>query len=698
MTDRDSNFVVARRYADLGWATFPLKKGGKTPVAGSHGCKDATTDRTMHREWFGKRGPYRDANIGIATGPISGIVVIDVDQKNGHDGKASLKALQAEVGKLPPTRESRTPSGGKHLYLAYDGDVRNSASRVADGVDVRGDGGYVVAPPSTTASGDYVWTREVAVADAPDEWIERLTRGSNSSLRVVGEGSRNDALTSEAGRMRAQGFDKAEALEKLLALNAMTMAPPLAKDEVKRIIESVWRYASGYGHHDAGNAQRLAHGYGTEFRYIAGQGFRVYDNGFFMRDPDGLRVMAMAKRAARDIYVEASAVEDTDRQRALVKWAQQSQYLPRLKAAVELSKSEHGIVAETDDFDRDPMLVAVPGGRVIDLRTGDDRLAARDDMLTMRLGCGFDPDATAPTWERMLPEILPASVVDYVRRIAGYALTGQTGEQCLFVLYGLGANGKSTVIETLLAMLGDYAKTAAFDTFAMRRDSRGGPSEDLARLAGARLVAVSEVPDAARLDGARVKDMTGGDRIAARRLYEGTVEYTPRFKPVLRANHRPSFDGADYAMARRVRLIEFDRTIPEGERDPELPQKLRAELPGILNWAIAGCLEWQRTGLAEPAEVTDATKAYIAEQDVVGSFFEDCVEVTSDQKQFAASADVYRAYRQWCGVNGHFPLAVQRFAQKVEERGHRRVRTGDGTRRYHGVRLKQGVEFAEVAS
>jgi len=204
--------------------------------------------------------------------------------------------------------------------------------------------------------------------------------------------------------------------------------------------------------------------------------------------------------------------------------------------------------------------------------------------------------------------------MEFMQRAVGYALTGDVGEQCLFVMWGTGANGKSTFVETLHALLGDYAQKAEMRTL-LHRDT-DTVRNDLARLRGARLVSAVEIGRGKRLNEELVKELTGGDTITARFLVREYFEFRPEFKLFLAVNHKPQIHGTDEAIWRRVKLVPFNVYIPPEERDKALGGKLRAELPGILNWALEGCLEWQRGGLREPEEVIAATADYRREQDL----------------------------------------------------------------------------------
>jgi putative DNA primase/helicase len=341
-----------------------------------------------------------------------------------------------------------------------------------------------------------------------------------------------------------------------------------------------------------------------------------------------------------------------------------------------------------DALDAGSWLLNVENG-TLDLRTGELRPHRRDDLITKIAAVDHDSRATCPTWLAFLDRVLGGSqeLAAFLQRAIGYSLTGEATEQVLFLLYGTGANGKSTFLETARALLGEYAIQASFDTFLAKQDvSR---EHALARLRGARFVSGSEAEAGARLNEVLVKTLTGGDAVTARFLYREFFEYEPRFKVFLAANHKPTIKGSDHAIWRRIRLVPFTVTIPEQERDPKLREKLRAELPGILNWALEGCLAWQREGLGEPPEVKDATAEYREDMDTLAPFITERCETFPDSR--GGSTELYKAYATWSGANGEKPMSQTSFSLRLNERGFERKRSGgNGNRVWFGIGLATG--------
>jgi putative DNA primase/helicase len=331
---------------------------------------------------------------------------------------------------------------------------------------------------------------------------------------------------------------------------------------------------------------------------------------------------------------------------------------------VALARSEPGIPVTPDQLDGDPWVLNLYNG-TLDLKSGELREHRREDLITKIAPVEYDPKAEAPTWEKTLQRVLPSEALrKFFKRLAGYCLTGDTSELTLCLLYGTGANGKSTVVNALLDVLGDFGKQAAPDLLLAKHGSH--PTE-LADLLGARLVASVEVDEGRRLAEGLVKQLTGGDKVKARRMREDFWEFSPTHKLFMSVNHKPLVRGTDWAIWRRIRMIPFTETIPPEEQDKQLPKKLRAELPGILRWAVEGCLMWQREGLGEPDEVKAATEAYRAQMDLLASWIEERCIVHSDA--WVPFKDLYTDYSEWCVESGEKPETKRSFGNRLKERG-----------------------------
>lgn len=438
---------------------------------------------------------------------------------------------------------------------------------------------------------------------------------------------------------------------------------------------------------DMTNAQRLVARHGRDLRNLyteRGPGsWLAWQGGRWARDADG-EVVVRAKETLRAAYAEVPNCKEKEHKIRFMRALLASERQNRLAGMISLAASEKGVPVRETELDADPWLLGVPNG-VVDLRTGTLRAATRSDLITKHAGCAYDENAECPRWKSFLSEVLGenAALVAFMRRVVGYALTGNTTEQALFLFYGSGSNGKSTLLGVLQKLLGDYGKEAPPGVFLYRESDERRVA--LGALRGARLVATVETDEGRWLAEALIKTLTGGDRVSTRRLYCADYEeWVPTFKLILVTNHRPIIRDTTHAMWRRLRLVPFTVTIPPEKQDPLLPEKLLAELPGVLRWAIEGCLQWQMLRLAPPTEVVVATNKYQKEQDTIGSFVEDCCVVGDEE--WERKAELYKAYREWAEkVQGEKPMSNRSFVDRLLERGFREERTAT-TRTWRGLR------------
>ncbi len=380
---------------------------------------------------------------------------------------------------------------------------------------------------------------------------------------------------------------------------------------------------------------------------------------------------------------------DDKTRKDMYSWARSSNSASGIRNMIAMAKSDLAIGPE--ELDTDPWLFNVENG-TIDLRTGKMREHRKEDFITKLAPVVFDPAATCPRWEKFLRTIFQGKedLVGYVQRLVGCCLTGVVEEHMLPFLYGTGANGKSTLCETVLKLMGpDYAMKAAPDLLMAKRGETH--PTDRADLFGKRFVACIETEEGRRMAEALTKELTGGDRVRARRMREDFWEFTPTHHVWLAGNHKPAITGADHGIWRRVKLIPFDVVIPEDQQDKKLPAKLVAELPGILNWAIAGCLAWQRDGMQEPEIVRAATAEYSTEMDEVGQFIEEHCELGPDL--MAPATELYEAFLK---QTGNTRISQQTFGSRLRQKGFERGRITSGVNKakhgWRGLRLRSDAD------
>jgi len=403
-------------------------------------------------------------------------------------------------------------------------------------------------------------------------------------------------------------------------------------------------------------ALRFAEAHADDMRYCAAWGKWLRWDGTRWRQDETLEVFEAARAVVR-----AAATEHDAKPRLRTRL----QSARTIAAVVNLARSDRRLATASDDWDRDPWLLATPTGTV-DLRTGRLRPNDRADLITKTTAVGPD-DTDCPRWLKFLDRIFAgdAELIGFIQRLFGYALTGSTREHVFAFFYGTGANGKGVLLNTWRAILGDYACVASTETFVAHHTDRH--PTDLAMLRGARTVVAQETESNATWAEARIKSLTGGDPITARFMRQDFFTYVPTFKLFIAGNVKPNLRTVDEAMRRRLLLVPCTVTIPPAERDPHLTEKLRPEWPAILAWAVRGALEWQRSGLAPPATVREATAGYFGEEDAVGRFLaERTVKDPAGTAEFQA---LFAAWKEWATAANEYVGSAKRFAQNLETRG-----------------------------
>jgi putative DNA primase/helicase len=338
---------------------------------------------------------------------------------------------------------------------------------------------------------------------------------------------------------------------------------------------------------DLSNAKLFVREHGRNIRFVHDRKqWFIWDQMRFGQDESG-EIVRLAKSTVESLFTLANREPNEHRRRELRRHAIHSSSAQRIRSMLELAQSEREVSVLSKNLDSNPWLLNCVSGTV-DLKTGVLRDQRREDLITKLVPCRWDLEARSPEWDRFLQRVMDGdqSLVGFLKRAVGYSLTGDTREQVLFLVWGTGANGKSTFINVIEHLMDGYAIRSTAETLLAKRNGAGIPN-DIARLAGARFVSAVEAEDGRRLDEERIKALTGGDTVAARFLHQEYFEFRPQFKLWFGTNHKPRIRGTDEAIWRRLRLIPFAVTIPEKDRDPRLGEKLLRELPSILQWAVA---------------------------------------------------------------------------------------------------------------
>jgi len=451
-------------------------------------------------------------------------------------------------------------------------------------------------------------------------------------------------------------------------------APAPAAPPTLTVVQNTNTNALADGHRatDAGNSDRLAEMAAGRIRYVQKWGrWIVYTGGRWRIDEGDALITEIAKQVPRHMFARSIDLHGDARDH-MFKWAKRSESAAAISSAIRLARGIPGVIVDHTELDTHPWLLNVRNGTV-DLRTG--QLGPHDPahLITCQSPVTFDPDAACPTWDGCLAMWQPDPVMRaYLAKVIGTAASGDPVEH-VFINLGTGANGKGKFYGAVQAVLGpDYSVVPHKSLLIVQRHEQHDTVK--ARLFGARMAVAGETEAGDRLDEAKVKELTGGDLLEARRMREDPWKFAPSHSLFLHTNHRPRVRGGDEGIWRRIHLIPWDVTIPPERRDGRLADKLEAEASGILNWIIAGCLAWQAEGLQPPPAVTDAVDSYRAEEDHVGRFLTECCVL--DPKAHVSAKALRAAYEQWCDDVGETPWSAKALGPHLLSKGLDRTQEG----------------------
>lgn len=441
-----------------------------------------------------------------------------------------------------------------------------------------------------------------------------------------------------------------------------------------------------YSMDDMGNAERFVANFGDTIRYnytdkkwlyYSGKKWVTDFNGTSMRCADA-SVHTMKDELKH--YLETDG-EESDIYKAFQKHIKTS----RSHKSKEnfMKEVQHHVPVMPSQLDKYKMVLNTPGG-VVNLTTGEIKPHKPEFYLTKITKCEQADDVNAPLWAEFLRTIFKndLDLIRYIQKAIGYTLTGSTVEECVFFLYGTGRNGKSTFLEIIREIFGDYAANIQPETIMVKPNASSAINSDIARLKGARLVTSVEPNEGVRLNEGLLKQLTGQDIITARKLYGEEFEFKPEFKLWMATNHKPIIRGTDTGIWRRIHLIPFTATIPPEKVDKDLRHKLQGELPQIFRWALDGCMLWQREGLEMPRAVLDSVKEYRREMDVISAFIDDKCELTGATQ----SSVLYAAYSSWAEGNNEYKMSMTKFSLELQKRNFEKVKT-KGFIYFNGISL-----------
>lgn len=484
-------------------------------------------------------------------------------------------------------------------------------------------------------------------------------------------------------------------MEKAVENCMNTYSPTSLKDDDFSVNIENFRQKNhrNYSLDDTGNAERMSDMFGEVIRYnYTDKKWMLYDKIKWIYDQSGIiyklvDISLEALKDEKDWYIQQDNENNDENQTMFKAWEKfyKKSRNHNTKNALE-KEVQHYVPVTPNQLDRYKMLLNSPTG-VIDLNDFEVRKATPKDYFTKSVNANFDKNAKCPLWEKFLKEIFENDdgMIRYIQTAVGYSLTGSTAEQCAFFLLGDGNNGKSTFIDVIRQMFGDYASNIQAETLMIRNNN--GINSDIARLKGARLVTSAEPNEGLRLNEGLLKQLTGGDVVTARKLYGDEFEFKPEFKLWMATNHKPIIRGTDYGIWRRMHIIPFNAKIPKEKVDKQLTDKLLKELDGIFVWALRGLAMYHKYGLKMPTAVEQAVEEYKKEMDVVSKFLDECTE-----KAFAKSvkaSDLYQIYTNWCKQYGEWQMSNTKFGKEISQR-YERIKKMDG---WYYVGMELNAEY-----
>ena len=438
---------------------------------------------------------------------------------------------------------------------------------------------------------------------------------------------------------------------------------------------------------DITNCDYFLKAYGDIIRYcITWNKFLFWNGTNWDVDTRG-RVAERCKKFVHQMYRGLRVITDRQLQKDFEKHLIKSESFRRIQALEGLLKMSEEIKVEDFELDTDIYLFNIEG-LTLNLKTGKAKEPNAKNLITKKSRFIYDKEAECPTWNMFLLQIFnqDLGLIRFIQKAMGYALSGDVSEQCLFILWGTGANGKSTFLNVLQYLFGDYACSTMIETF-MKKNSE--QSNDLARLKGARLVTTSEIEQGKQMSESLIKTVTGEDDLTARFLYGEYFSFKPTFKIFMATNHKPKIRGADNGIWRRIKMIPFTVTIPPEQRDKKLTEKLIAENSGILNWLIQGYAMWRKEGLKdEPEAVREANDEYRMDMDSVGTFVNECLNVDASLKWRLPNKLLYETYVKWCGRNNERCMSQKWLALRMQEKGFKRC-VSNSIRFWVGLGVKE---------
>ncbi|MDA9010220.1 phage/plasmid primase, P4 family [bacterium] len=446
---------------------------------------------------------------------------------------------------------------------------------------------------------------------------------------------------------------------------------------------------------DTGNMERFVDQHQGYLRSLGTIKTWLVWDGTRWKPSDYAEVFKFALETVESIKTEVEEAEDFLDAQTLQKWSLTSQSEPKMRAMLNMASNHPLLVSKASSFDKQKMKLNCLNG-IVDLKTGQLNQRTSDDLHTKVIGTNFNPQAKCPNFDKFIKEVFGSDgeLISWIQRAFGYSLTGSAQEQVLFICYGTGANGKSTLLETISKILSDYSTNADFEMFLSNQKSDVRVMEAVGELKGIRLALASEVDASKRFNESLVKRLTGGDTLRGTRLHMGAFQFEPQHKLWFLCNHIPFARDGSHGFWRRIKVIPFAQQFQGASLDSSLPDKLWAEREGILAWMIRGAVAWAKelqktnatTGLGPCKAIDQSIEEYRYDNDLSARFIEDCLVRDNDFGSIGAR-ELYFAYQRWWSDNSDEDTPSEGiFSRRMEERGLKKTRTKAGVV-YKGVKL-----------
>jgi putative DNA primase/helicase len=529
------------------------------------------------------------------------------------------------------------------------------------------------------------------------KFIEYMTNNLSSSIMQIKEedevnyAKEKSKLINESGLFNCIN-DLQDEIVKTGYINLFSKKLNLSKSEINNILKKANKtkkedirkeaIANFVNYNDMWNAEYFIKDHGENVRFC--NGLWYIWNGSMWQEDKLNKIHQLSKNTLKNMEQNyLPSIEDEKQCYTFIEHLRQSGNKIKKYNMIELAKDEEGISILPETLNQDIWLLNLNNG-TFNLSKDNFTLKPHNkkDYITKKIDINYNQDAKCELWLKFLNKIFNNNqdVIKFVQKSLGYSLTGSTQEQCLFILHGEGSNGKSTFIDTIEKIMGEYAKNTPPETL-MTKISTNNASPDICRMKGVRFIPSVETEEDKTFSEVLLKQLTGNDTISARKLYQDFESFKIEGKYWIACNHKPNIRGTDNAIWRRIRTIPFNVTIADNEKDKDFANKLLREKEGILNWIIQGCKLWHLEGLEPVEDIKNATNEYRNEQDIINAFIDECCVIGSDKYTINVS-DFYKAYKDWCENNGEIPISGNKLAKKMKQRKFEKKRNSSGLSRF----------------